>query len=242
MGAVQDEEVGGLGRDPQQRGRRLERLGVVAPALLQHPRGEEPVAHQLGRAQAGRAGEVVDAVVRDRARAPRCRRPRSPAARPGRRGGQRGEGGEVAAGRAAGDRDVRRVAAVVGDVLLDPRDRLLDVDDVGGERVARGEAVVDRDAHPALGGQVVHQREALLVLVADRPGAAVDLQQHRRAAVGHARRPACRRRAGRGGRGRCRRCCARRGPPCPSSGTGRRAGATGPRGRPGSAARRAGRW
>ena len=48
-----------------------------------------------------------------------------------------------------------------------------------GHGVARGEAVVDRDADPALGGQVLHQREALVLLGADRPGAAVHLEQDR---------------------------------------------------------------
>ena len=53
-------------------------------------------------------------------------------------------------------------------VLADPGDRPLHVDDVGGERVARAEPVVDRHAHPAAGGHVQHQRDALVLLVADR--------------------------------------------------------------------------
>ena len=152
--------------------------GASAQVRLHDPRGEEPVAHQLGLAQPGRAGEVVDAVVRHRdgdagvgvLEAGLVRRVV---------GRDRGQRREVAAGGAAGDREVVGVAAVLRDVLADPRDRALHVDDLGGERVARGEPVVDRHADPALGGEVLHQRDALLVLVADRPAAAVDLEQHR---------------------------------------------------------------
>ena len=89
--------------------------------------------------------------------------------------------GEVAAGRAAGDDDVVGVAAVLGDVLADPRERALAVDEVVGPRRLGREAVVDRDADPAARREVVHERQALLVLVADHPAAAVDLEQHRRA-------------------------------------------------------------
>ena len=64
VGAVQDEEVRRVLGDAQQGSAGLEDLGVVRPALLQDPRREEPVAHLLGAAQPGRAGEVVDAVVR----------------------------------------------------------------------------------------------------------------------------------------------------------------------------------
>jgi hypothetical protein len=45
--------------------------------------------------------------------------------------------------------------------------------------MGRRKRVVDRDAHPAPAGQVAHQRPALLLLVADHPRAAVDLQEHR---------------------------------------------------------------
>ncbi len=85
----------------------------------------------------------------------------------------------MAAGRAAGDGDVVGVAAVRRDVLADPVDRLLHVDGLGRPRVSRREPVVDRHADPALGGQVLHQRDALLLLLAEDPRAAVHLQQHR---------------------------------------------------------------
>ena len=79
-------------------------VGRLAPAALQDPRGEEQVAHQLGAALPGAAGEVVDAVVRHRD----LHRGVGvlEAGLPGRvAGGERGERGEVAARRAAGDRD-----------------------------------------------------------------------------------------------------------------------------------------
>src|SRR5207302_10466190 len=43
---------------------------------------------------------------------------------------------------------------------------------------------VDRDAHPSARGEVRHQRQTLLVLLADHPSATVDLQQHGRAGAG----------------------------------------------------------
>ena len=156
----------------------LEDLGVVLPGALHDLRGEVAVAHQQRVGQAGGAGEVVDAVERhgglhagvgtlEAGLVLRVVR------------GQRGQGGQVAAGRAAGDHDVRRVAAVLLDVLLDPGDRLLHVDDLGRERVAGREPVVDRDADPAARGHPLHERDALLVLGAERPATAVHLEQHR---------------------------------------------------------------
>ena len=53
-------------------------------------------------------------------------------------GGQCGQSAKVAARRAAGDRDEVGVAAVFGDVLLDPGQRALDVDDVVRPGVPRG--------------------------------------------------------------------------------------------------------
>ena len=55
-----------------------------------------------------------------------------------------------------------------------------------GKVAAGAEPVVDVEPDPALGGQVVEQRDALLALVADHPAAAVDLQERR--APGAARR------------------------------------------------------
>ena len=118
--------------------------------------------------------EVVHAVHRHRRLHAWCRRPRTRAGTRAVRG-ERGERGEVAARRAAGDRDERRVAAVLGDVLLDPRDRALHVDDVRRPPRLRREAVVDRDAHPAAFGEVRHQRVRLARLAARHPRAAGDL-------------------------------------------------------------------
>ena len=215
--------------------------GSSAQLLLQHA-----LLRGTGRAAGWRpcvpvdAGEVVDAVVRDRQldRGVGVLEAGLPLGCVRGEGGQRGQ---VAARGAAGDGDVVGVAAVGRDVLADPGDRLLDVDRVGREGVAGREPVVDRDADPALGGQVLHQRDALLVLGADRPAAAVHLEQHRRVldralggqvdvevvaaaglAVGDVLLDPDR-------------------PPSSASGTGRPASATGSRARPGSAARRAGR-
>ena len=90
----------------------------------------------------------------------------------------------MATRRAAGDREVRRVPAVLLDVLADPGDRPLHVDDVRRPGVARREPVVEGHADPPLRGQVVHERDALGVLGAEGPPAAVHLQQHRRSAHG----------------------------------------------------------
>ena len=87
------------------------------------------------------------------------------------------------AGRAAGDDDEVGIAPVLGDVLLHPGDRPLDVDDLVGPGAARGEAVVERDAHPAALGEVPHERGALLLLAARHPRPAVHLDEHRRAGV-----------------------------------------------------------
>ena len=85
----------------------------------------------------------------------------------------------MATGRAAGDHDELGVTAVLGDVLPDPAQRELAVEQVLGERHARAEPVVGGHAHPPLGGEVQHEREGLLTLVADHPGAAVQLEKDR---------------------------------------------------------------
>lgn len=98
----------------------------------------------------------------------------------------RGKGGQrrqVAACRSAGDCDEVGVPAVVGDVLLDPRQRPLDVDDVRGPGVARADPVVDRYANPSALGHVAQQRIGLRPPHADRPRSAGHLQQHGRLAV-----------------------------------------------------------
>ena len=88
-------------------------------------------------------------------------------------------------------------------LLADPGDRLLHVDDLGRATGRAGrEPVVDRDADPALGGQVLHQRDALLVLLADGS------RRRRAPGAAPARPPAAARRAG-----RCRGGCGGRASP-----------------------------
>ena len=93
---------------------------------------------------------------------------------------QRRQRRQVAAGRPAGDGDEVGVAAVLGDVRLDPREGALDVDDVVGPGVARAVPVVDRHADPAQLREVAHQRMGLSAFVSRRPGTAGDLEEHRR--------------------------------------------------------------
>ena len=92
---------------------------------------------------------------------------------------QREQRGQVPAGRAPADRDEGRVAAVVGDVLLDPRHRTLGVDDVVGPRRLGAQAVIDGDAHPAAGHQLEHHGLSLFALVADDPRSPVYVHHHR---------------------------------------------------------------
>ena len=87
----------------------------------------------------------------------------------------------MAAGRAAGDDHEVRIGAVLGAVLADPLDRALAVDQMVGERGTRAETVVGADADPAARREVAHERNALLVLAAQNPGAAVDLEERRTA-------------------------------------------------------------
>src|SRR6201996_6869554 len=97
-------------------------------------------------------------------------------------GGERGQRRQVPTGRTAGDGDELGVAAVLGDVRLDPGEGALDVDDVVGPGVARAVPVVDRHADPAQLGEVAHQRMCLSTFVSRRPGAAGDLKEHGRLA------------------------------------------------------------
>ena len=112
---MDDEEVGGVGGDPQDRRGGLVDVGRVVPRRLHDARAEEGVAHPDRVGQAGRAGEVVDAVERHgRLHAGVGVLEAGLERRVARRQG--GQGGEVTAGRAAGDGEVVGVAAVVGDV------------------------------------------------------------------------------------------------------------------------------
>ena len=82
----------------------------------------------------------------------------------------------MAAGGAAGDAEEVGVAAVLVGVLTPPGDRPLAVDEVLGIPDLGRQPVVGVDPDPAVGGEVVEERDALLALVADDPAAAVDLQ------------------------------------------------------------------
>jgi hypothetical protein len=64
-------------------------------------------------------------------------------------------------------------------VLAHVGDRALDVDDLRRPGRPGTEAVVDVEAHPAVGGQVREKRDALLVPRADHPAAAVHLNDRR---------------------------------------------------------------
>ncbi len=89
----------------------------------------------------------------------------------------------MTAGGSTADCDEVRIPAVGRDVLLDPRQRAFDVDDVVGPGVQRGDAVVHRHAHPTARNQVAHQGIRLGAAPPDHPRAAGHLQQHRRLAV-----------------------------------------------------------
>ena len=82
----------------------------------------------------------------------------------------------MTAGRPARDDDEVGIAAVLRDVAADPRQCAFAVDQVVGPGRTRREAIVDRDADPASRREVVHQRQPLLILAADDPRAAVNLQ------------------------------------------------------------------
>ena len=179
--AVHHEERRGVRRSPAAAGRPSRTSARSLHRVLEHHlRRQEPVAQLRGPA----ARRSRRRSRRRRSAGPRpgrwCRRPRSP-------GWYSGSFGVRAASAARCPPAEPPVTArkdgsapYVGTVLADPRDRPLHVDEVRRERVARAEPVVDRDADPAACGHVQHQRDALVLLVPDRPGAAVHVQQHRR--------------------------------------------------------------
>ena len=177
--AVDHEERRGIRADVADGGDVLVGGAVVLDRGLHDPLAEQRHRPIAGAATLEEVDEVVDAVEGD-ARGDGGVGRLELGLVPGLVRGERHHRGEVAAGGAAGDADQVRVAAVLGDVLAHPGERALAVDQVLGPRRLRAQAVVDRDAHPTLGGEVQHEREALLALVADDPGAAVDLEQHRR--------------------------------------------------------------
>ena len=92
------------------------------------------------------------------------------------------EGGErtqVPAGRSPGEEDLLRVTAVFVGVLVHPGDRSLDVDDLIGEGRVRAQPVVGLHTEPTAAREVVHDRQALLILLPVGPRAPVEVDQHR---------------------------------------------------------------
>lgn len=87
--------------------------------------------------------------------------------------------GQMAARGCAGKRHEVSVAAESIDVGPGPGDGGFDVLDVAGPSVPRRNAVIDRQAHPALCGQMRHQRVPLQDAAAVHPGAAGNKDQHR---------------------------------------------------------------
>ncbi len=85
----------------------------------------------------------------------------------------------MATGRSTRHGDEVRVSAVLGDVLMDPHQGPLAVDDVLGPRGPWAQSIVDGDAHPAALDELVHQGDALLFLVPDHPGATMDVHEDR---------------------------------------------------------------
>ena len=90
----------------------------------------------------------------------------------------------MAARGAAGDRDERRIDSVLVRVVADPCDRALDVDRVVGPGRVGTEPVVHVEPDPAVRGQVVEQRDALLLACPRDPAAAVNLDDRRPGAHG----------------------------------------------------------
>ena len=95
---------------------------------------------------------------------------------------------EVPARRASGDADEVGVDPQLVGVLTDPRQCPFAVDELLRELRPRCKPVIDREAHPALRGHVVEQRDALLILVTDDPATAVDLHDRRPLRAGRAHR------------------------------------------------------
>jgi len=93
--------------------------------------------------------------------------------------GERGHRGDVGARRVAGDRDERRVDAVVIAVLAQPGHGTFRIDDMVRVGRARAQPVVGVRADPTERREVIAERQALFALVAEHPGAAVNEDQGR---------------------------------------------------------------
>ena len=87
------------------------------------------------------------------------------------------ERAQVRSGRSAGDEDLLRVAAVLACMVVHPRDRSLGVDQRIREGRVRAQSVVRLDAEPASAREVIHDRQALLILPAVGPRASVEVDQ-----------------------------------------------------------------
>ena len=198
----------------ERRGRRRGR-GAIGDALSQAaraPTGEHFItSRSRNRRHRGRAALAV-ASRGSRTRRRRARRPAtavSTSSKPGWYSGSLAVSATSAARCPPAEPPVTTTksgsAPDLGRVLLHPGERALHVDQMIGERGRRAQAIVGGDADPAAPCQVVHERQRLLILLADRPAAAVDLQ--RAWGRDRRRRAADTRRDGSGARRVRTRCC-----------------------------------
>ena len=169
------------------RRRALEGVAILRELLLEHDALDE--AHEAApRIEALAIGEVVDAVERDGGLHAGVDVLEAGLVL-GVVGREPDERGEMASGRAAGHGEEARVAAVLGDVLADPADRELHVDDVVREGRARREPVVRRDADPAA-------RREMIAAAAAPAGACGRSSSRRRGSAAARARRWCRRAGG----------------------------------------------
>src|SRR5665213_1062613 len=177
VGAVDDEEGRGVAVHPAQGGGLLEDPGLVVVAALENTtleKGHEPLV-VVTRAPTG--GHVVDAVEGD-AGVDGGGGVLETGLKGRVAGRESDHGTEMSTGGSSADGDEAGIAAVVGDVLADPAQGALAVDQMIGPRGPRTESVIDGDGHPAPAGQLVEEREPLLPLVTDDPRPAVDVDEN----------------------------------------------------------------
>ena len=177
---VDDEEGWRVAIDPADRRGLLVRLHGLGAWGLHHAPLEEP-EEPVVRPDLVPVGEIVHAVERDAA-AHRGVDVLEAGLVLGRVRGEGHERRQMAAGRAARDDHEVRIDTVLATVLPNPSQRPLEIDEMVGEGGARAQSVVRAHAHPATCGEMEHEGDALLVLAAEDPGTAVDLQERRAAA------------------------------------------------------------
>ena len=181
VAAVQNEHGRSLVRDMLQRRRGLPQRPVLLQGALHHPIGNHALHGHL-RADEIAIEKIIDAVEgHGRLHAGiHILEFRLPL---GAIGSQRGQRAQVPAGRTAGDGNKIRIAAVFRDILPDPGNGFFHIDDVSGKCGLRAETVIDGHAQPAPLGHMVHERQRLLLFLANHPGAPMHLQQHRESAL-----------------------------------------------------------